>query len=265
MDWMFLANPIFYILLGMLLFVPVVCLVSACEQEQWSVSRDKVGKFLKEWVAATDTSMLGKAMNLAGVSTIVLLLGLGAYGMNRLGDATIAHASGLFRHFGYEAARWASEQEGAQWDDLRFAYRELSWIGSDEAAWEAAKAEMGRLDIRFFRTLAMLFVLIGIAGLIDVLTAVLSRNNAKTEPQSFRKRGDLLILVGILGVIYSVFIWAERQDKFVRNVAARYEDAYLESVRGRPEWPETSPFATHSNKNEFIPGSLYANGRKDGE
>jgi hypothetical protein len=239
MFWDFVTDVAFYAFLGLLLFVPLTYLVAAFTATDVREARARVKAFLSNWIAGAEADAIGKVMGFAGVSAFCLLLGIGAYAANRLGDAVVPVTSWMTWH---DAARWSLEAR-QEWWELGWNYRTEAGIGGDEAAWERSKAGMGRYDVRFFRTSLVLFGVIAVAGAADLLRRHRGRpGDAMPSLATLRKRGLSLMLAGAFGAVASQVLWAERQDQFVRNLSARYDDVYWSRYCELPLVAQSYPY-----------------------
>jgi hypothetical protein len=243
MAWDFISDIGFYGFLGLLFSLPLTYLAGAV----WRVSQKTATIRLRDnadrWIGAADAGAIGKLLGLAGVSTICLLLGFGAYAANRVGDAAMPITSRVVGHFGDDEVAWSIEQEDGGWRQLRYDFRDLSGIGGDEVEWERAKAAMGRYDVRFFRTAVVLFAIVALAALLDLGRSMFNRQVAEgilpwTERRS---RGWYLLAAGVVGMVISQFLWGDREGKFVENMLARYDNLYWSAYCELPPLPEGYP------------------------
>ena len=227
MTWSFIRDISFYALLGILSFVPIVAVVASFQNLPFAKARESTLKFLKKWATIAPTDWLGRVFNFAGLSTVLVLLGFLTYGLNRFGDATMPYTSTLVSHFGSDKVRWSIEHRDDDWHEVKFLFREVSGIKGDRLKWEEAKGHFGKYDVRFFRTVFFLFLLVLVAGVVDILSG-----------SKFRKRGYGLSLLAVLGLVASQWLWVERQEQYVVNLVSRYESVYMERNKGkRPELP----------------------------
>ena len=230
MIWAFLFDIGFYVLLGLLTFVPVVLLVAASRRASFPEAREAVKEFLNSWASIAPKDMLDKVFNIAGVSTALFILGFSAYAFNRLGDASMPYTSSLLQHFGNKKVRWSIEHAKDDWRDVKFCFREVTGIRGDRLRWEATKAELGKFDVRFFRTTLYLFVLLLVASVVDLTN------------KKYRRRGYALLAVSLVGILMSQFLWVERQANYIENLVSRYESVYLNQHETLPWLPDSYPY-----------------------
>lgn len=237
MDWVFVKDIGFYALLGLLTFVPLVAIVASVSKKRYGDAHNTLNDFLKKWGAIAPASFLNVVFKIAGTSTVLVLLGFLAYSLNRLGDSTMPHTSAWVGYFGSKKAGWSIENEG-DWDEVKYEFRIITGIRTDRQRWEKKKAELGKYDLRFFRTAFFLFVMIFTAGFIDVVYGgVLSRRRKVPKKGELRKRGCWLIFIALLGITLTQWLWVDRQEQYVKNLVAQYRDLY-EQKYGEEEKPE---------------------------
>ncbi|MHC4105277.1 MAG: hypothetical protein ACYSR9_10080, partial [Planctomycetota bacterium] len=123
--------------------------------------------------------------------------------------------SEIVSHFGYEKARWSIEQKDNDWHDVKKLYRTVTGIKKDRKKWEKAKGELGKWDVRLFRTFFILFIILLFAGFIDLIAN-----------KAFRNRGIFLVVFAITGLFLSQWLWVERQEKYIVNLMSGLEEAY---------------------------------------
>lgn len=243
MSWHFISSIGFYAFLGLLSSIPLTFLAAAVWGVDWRTAKTRLRAHADAWLEATDGDAIGKLLGLAGLSTIVLLLGGVAYTANHLGDSLMPYTSRATLHFGHEEVAWSIEHEKTGWRQLRYDYREISGIGADEVEWERAKVAMGRYDIRFFRTGVVLFGVLVLAGLWDLVRSASRKIPSGGGPSvaQLRRRAGGLLAVGIWGAITFQFLWAEREGRFVQNMVARYDNLYWSAHCDYPDLPTGYP------------------------
>lgn len=260
MDWIFVRDIGFYALLGLLTFVPLMVIVAAVGRKRYGDAHNALNDFLKKWASIAPDSFLKVVFRVAGTSTVLVLLGFLAYSLNRLGDSAMPHTSSWVGFFGSKKTGWSIELE-AKWDSVKYEFRKISDIRTKRQEWEQKKAELGKYDLRFFRTSFFLFLMVFAAGFIDIVYGGLLSKRGKTiknkaspgeiEPRrgELRKRGYWLVFIGLLGLILSQWLWVDRQTQYVKNLVAQYMDLY-EQRYGEGEIPR-------------ILDSYFSYGRKD--
>lgn len=248
MTWQFVSDIAFYTLLGLLLYVPIVSIVAGFMKIPFDEARDDVKEFLLGWASIASNDLADKLFKAAGISTVLVILAISAYSLNRLGDAVMPHTVKMTTYFGGEYVRWSINEEDNEWQNIKFDYKEIAGMGTDRVAWERTKAELGKFDVRFFRTSFLLFALIIVAGSVDLLLIVFDVSRKKTTLRVFdvsRKkimlRGVALFIVGFLGAVLSQWMWIEQKENYVKNLVSSYESLYFKKHNVRPTLPDSYP------------------------
>ena len=192
--------------------MPIFLLVAAISRSSIKESQTRTMLFLeqwggtapdsiKEWVRTTIGSTVGFALLVAMTATF-----------ENLGDGPlIPYISGKFNHFGGEYTQWSEEQK-KEWQHFRDGVR-INWhkahadedLSNDEA-WSKWKQRKGKDGVRVPRTLIFYSFVLAIAGLVDL------------AGKTFRKRGALLLLLGLAFSISFLYIWSDRKNNYVHNV-----------------------------------------------
>jgi len=227
MNWAFIKDILFYSFLGLISFVPLVIAVASLRNQSFRNARKETLGFLESWAKLASGDWLKTVFKVAGLSGVLVLLGFVAYGFNRLGDVTMPYTSQMVEHFGNRVVQWTIDNE-RDWDRVKFEFREVSGIRGDRQQWEKVKGELGVHDIRLFRVLFFLFLLISVAGLVDTIG---SRN--------LRRRGLFLFFLGMIGLAASQWLWIDRTKQYVINFVARYESTHLQKAGQKPLLPES--------------------------
>lgn len=193
--------------------MPIFLLVAAMTRSSLRDSQTKTMLFLeqwggiapssvKEWVRATIGSTVGFALLVALTGTF-----------NSLGDGPlIPYISGKFSHFGAEYTHWSDGHE-TEWKTFRDGVR-INWVkahpdddlNKDAASFDKWKQDRGKNRVRIPRTLIFFSLILAVAGLVDL------------TGKNFRKRGALLLIVGLTFTISFLYIWADRKNSYVHNV-----------------------------------------------
>lgn len=240
MNWDFLTDALFYGILGACLFAPLALLYAAARRISFVPACRRLGEVFDAWTSSAGATGLGKRVfGVAGLTATLVILAVGAYAANRLGDAAVPRLASAFDHFGYVATRWSVEEEHGEYDAVVYAFREVTGIRGDDDLYEARKAQMGRWSVRVFRTLVVLFALVLAAGSIDLAnSAGRRREGAALQPPAQRRRGLAALLVGAVGIVASLFLWSERQDRFTRNLLASYVNEHVTRQDRIPRLPD---------------------------
>lgn len=234
MNWMFIVDIAFFAILGLFTFPLIVLIVALLGGHTFDDARKKVKSFLANWGEVASKDFLDKLLSAAGITTTLFLLGFVAYTANRIGDAALPHSSSLFAYFRSAEVRWSVQSEG-EWDEVKRQFRDVTGIGPDRLKWEHAKAEMGKYDVRFFRTIAVMFFFLAI-----IAVAALAR-------RALRCRSLMVTGVALLALILSHWLWVERQEQYIENVLSRYVSEYMKQNNNQPPqrpasypgwWPE---------------------------
>jgi len=226
MNWIFIQDIVFYAILGIVTFVPLVAIVASLRKVSFKIARKQTFSFLETWANLAPKEWLQAIFTIAGLSGVLFLLSLGAYLFNRLGDETMPYTSKIVGHFGDRVIPWTIKY-GEDWDKIRKEFRTVSGIEHDSRKWEEAKVELGVREVRLSRVLFYLFLLLFVAGIADTVGS-----------KKFRSRGLCLLFIGMLGLAASQFLWVKRQKQFVTNLVARYETTYSSKNKGqKPELP----------------------------
>jgi hypothetical protein len=235
MSWMFVRHIAFYALLGMILFIPLVFLIAAFRKKDFKGAYVELKNFLEKWAVVAKPGLMKIIFNVAGISTVLVLLGFGAYYLNRIGDTTMPITSAWVSHFNNELVRWSIEHKDDEWSNMKFNYREITEIRGDRLKWEEAKVRMGKIDVRFFRIIFFCFLLLLIAGTRDLF----SRTEKKPKKEvKYINRAIGLLLIAIIGLIISQWLWVERQWRYVDNLLAQYRSEYKHKHDDKePEFP----------------------------
>lgn len=193
--------------------MPIFLLVAAITRSSLKESQTKTMLFLeqwggiapdsvKEWIRTTIGSTVGFALLVALTATF-----------NSLGDGPlIPYISGKLNHFGVEYTQW-SEGHETEWKTFRDGVR-INWVkahpeedlNKDAASWDKWKQGKGKDSVRVPRTLIFFSFILAIAGLVDL------------TDKTFRKRGALLLILGLTFSISFLYIWADRKNSYVHNV-----------------------------------------------
>lgn len=236
MNWMFITDLAFYAVMGFLTFPMVVLIYSLLRGKSFDDAYKDVKAFLSKWAAIQPRDFVDRVLRVTGITTVAFLLGFGAYLANRVGDAGMPYTASWFGYFGSEQVRWANEHH-SEWKRVLMELRTVSGIEHDRVKWEEAKAQAGKFDVRLFRTVAVLSLVVAISGLIALFRA------------STRGAAAVTLIVGLLGTLGSHALWAEREDQYMENVIARYASEYRQvnenALPTRPAfhkgwWPEPS-------------------------
>lgn len=229
MDWMFIVDIVFYAVVGLLvcpLFVLAVALLGGMTFDR---AYEAVKAFLAKWTAIQPQDFLDKVFKTSGVATVVFLLGFGAYLGNRIGDAALPHTAAAFAYFGSKQVRWSIEAQ-KEWNEVKQRFRDVTGIGPDRIKWEEAKVNLGRYDIRFFRTMTVAFFIVSVSAIVALF-------------RKASRRGAVNVLVAsVLMLIMSHWLWVEREQQYVENLVSRYIGDYMKAHDGKvPESPATYP------------------------
>lgn len=233
-SWEFFREFWLHIVLGMIAIVPITSLTAALGRTTHREARGTVRAFLRDWSATTPRVVWGVVRWLR-VSGSVFLLALFAWAFNRLGDASLPWLSGLFGHFGEERVAWEVNYS-QEYDTLRYSYRVVTGIGSDDARWEREKVRLGSYTYTIFRTTFWLAVAIVAAGFITLVSG----------RRAHRRRGLGEILGGVVAALVSIRLWAAAEDTFIQRVEARYRNRVWEATRQEPLLPGHYPGARAS-------------------
>lgn len=229
MSWAFILDNAFFAILGLLTFPILVLFVSSVSAWEYEDTRKTVTDFLANWGQLASGKFINSLLNTAGVGSTLLLLGFLAYTANRTGDALVPKTARAFSYFGSEEVRWSAEWKG-EWKDLKWAFRDATGIGPSRVKWEKAKGEMGKYDVRLFRTAAVLLLCTAVGAIVGLIRRT-------------RWRRETVVLgFALLSIVHAHWLWAERKEKFIENVVSRYTDEYMQSHEGSPpDIPENYP------------------------
>lgn len=231
MYWKFIAHLEFYAVLGLILVAPVAFFVGAVNDLRIADAFRKTKGFFDQLDEVVRYKFLPNSLKVTGLTATLFLFAIFAYYTDRLGDTVMPKLSPVVGHFGEERLKWSIEQEG-DWGSLKFNYRVVTNIHGDRKKWEDKKTELGKGDVRLFRTLVFYFVLLAIAGVVDL-----------SASGKFRRRGVSVLLIGILGTVLCIMVWAERKDKYIENLVADHADVYTKVKKEPPHFPDSYPSA----------------------
>ncbi|MCP4256794.1 MAG: hypothetical protein GY774_04605 [Planctomycetes bacterium] len=221
MSWTFILDNAFFAILGLLTFPILVLFVSSVSGWKYEDARKTVTDFLANWGQLASGKFINSLLNVAGVSSTLLLLSFLAYTANRTGDALVPKTGRIFFYFGSEEVRWSAEWKG-EWKDVKWDLRDAAGIGSNRVRWEEAKGEMGKYDVRLFRTATVLLLGVAVGAIVGLIR--------KTR----RHREAVILGFALLSIILMHWLWVERQEKYIENVVSRYTDEYMQSHEGDP-------------------------------
>ena len=193
--------------------MPIFLLVAAITRSNLKESQTNTMMFLEQWGGIAPDSVREWIRTIIG-STVgfALLVALTAT-FNNLGDGPlIPHISGLLNHFGAEYTQ-LSERHESEWKTFRDGIR-INWVkahpeedlNKDTESWDKWKQGKGKDNVRVSRTLIFFSFILAIAGLVDL------------TGKTFRKRGALLLIIGVAFSISFLYIWADRKNSYVHNV-----------------------------------------------
>jgi len=228
MIWMFTVDIAFYAIVGVVSLPLLILSIATLGGLKYEDARQRVRTFLANWGDVVPQDLLDRLLRLGGISTLVFLLAFTAYTANRIGDAALPHTSAAFGYFRSAKVGWSICSEN-EWDTLKQDFREVAGIRSDRLMWEKAKAEMGKYDVRLFRTVAVMCL-----GLALIASAVVGRRR-------YRRRVIYTALVAWLAVVLTQWLWVERQEQYIENLVSRYQCEHLEKFNRPPDKPEHYP------------------------
>jgi hypothetical protein len=236
MKWMFIVDIGFYALLGLLTFPLLVLMLAHVSGMTFSDAYKRLKSFQAEWAEIAPKDLFDRVLKTSGVTAVLVVLGIGPYLANRIGDAVIPHSSAVFKYFGSDVVRWSVESS-EEWDNIKWDFRNVTAINADKSKWEEAKGEMGRHDVRFFRTLAVMSMCVGISAVCGLL-----RGGA-------RSKAFIGLVSALLVLVASHWVWVDREQQFIKNLIARYVSEHMKArdnaMPVRPAsykgwWPELS-------------------------
>ncbi len=177
---------------------------------------NRIKTFLAKWADFQHQNFLERLLKASGVTVVLFLLGFIAYIANRIGDAAIPKSAAAFGYFGNDQVRWSIESE-REWDEVKRRFRDITRIGPDRLKWEQAKAEMGRYDVRFFRTVAVMSFFVAISAVVALFR------------KGTRSKASVTLLTAILVLIASHWLWVEREQQYMENLISRYVSEYMKT------------------------------------
>ena len=216
MIWMLIVDIVFFALLGLLTFPLVVLMVAHLSGATFDNAYNRVKAFLAKWAEVQPQDFLDRVLKASGVTAVLFLLGFGAYVANRVGDAAIPQSAAAFGYFGSDQVRWSVESE-KEWDEVRRRFRDVTGIGPDRLKWEQAKAEMGRYDVRFFRTVAAMSFFVAISAVVALFR------------KGTRSKAFVTLLTAFLVLVASHWLWVEREQQYMENLISRYVSEYMKT------------------------------------
>lgn len=228
MIWMFTVDIAFYAIVGVVSLPILILSIATLGGLKYEDARQRVKDFLVNWGDVASQDLLDRLLRLGGISSLVFLLAFGAYTANRIGDAALPLTSKAFGYFHSEMVEWTICYSKDEWKPLKQDFREVTGIGSDRLLWEKAKAEMGKYDVRLFRTVAVMCL-----GLALIASAAVGRKR-------YRRRVIYTALVAWVAVVLTQWLWVERQEQYIENLVSRYQCEYLKQHKMPPE-PENYP------------------------
>jgi len=223
-----MIDILFYAIIGLVTVPFLVLIVSLCKGTTYEQARLTLKSFLQGWADFASPDFIDKVFKTAGITTTLFLLGFVAYTANRVGDATLPHTAAVFSYFKMDKVEWSVVHE-QEWKEAKWDFRETSGIDWNRLEWERTKAELGKYDVRFFRTIAVMFFVLAIAGLVGLLK------------RGKRIRGLVAMLAALLALTASHFLWAERQDQYIENLMSRYMSEYMSEHGNPPPMPNSYP------------------------
>ena len=120
---------------------------------------------------------------------------------------TLPRISSWCQNFGKPRVGWSFVEHDGDWSKSKYTFREVNDIKGDRAKWEAAKLELGKASVRFFRTAFYFALLLLIAGAIDIVS-----------DGNYRGRGIVFVVIGLTAVPVCIALWAARHEKYVENL-----------------------------------------------
>ena len=227
MRWMFIVDVSFYAVLGILTFPLLVLVVSLLSGGSFDDGYNKVKTFLTKWADIQPQAFLDRVLKASGVTAVLFVLAFGAYFANRIGDAAIPYSSAVFGYFGSDTVRWSVKSEN-EWDEVKRRFRDETGIGPDRLKWEQAKADMGMYDVRFFRTIAVLFFFVAGSAVVASFR------------KGSRRKAAAALLTAILVLVVSHGLWVEREQQYIENLTSRYVSEYMKTHNNvPPERPQS--------------------------
>jgi hypothetical protein len=231
-EWEFVRDFRFYCLVGIVAALPVAILLAAASRTTYEEATKRFQRFLTQWASLGSNATWKVVLTgVAGVSGSVVLLALLAWGLSRIGDIALPHASSALDHFDTPRVAWSIEYPD-EWHGLRYQYRELSGIKADLQEWERAKDKFGAGSYRFFRIMFCLALLIAAAGVTNLLRRLTWR------------KGTLELAAGVALTVLATALWVDRNDRYIRNLAAEYKSLVATHA---PPMPAHYPDQTGEN------------------
>ena len=183
-------------------------------------------EFLTAWANIAGEGFWKAAVKVGGTGGVIALLAFGAFVLNILGDAAIPQLSRWVGHFRSENVRWSIEH-AKHWDELKSDYRTMMDVGGmKRGEWFKIKDELGKWQVRIFRITFWLCLILLSAGVIDLFS-----------PHDFGNRGVAYSLSGFLGLLASMWLWANREGQYVENFLHHYRHEYEKKHENGPQMP----------------------------
>ena len=231
---MYLTNPsvhdaLLYPLLAVIGASPLVLLFAAVRGFDTREAARELSRSLGSIGSLMPGALPGKRRSL-GIAFGLFLGTVLAMVLGHLANNLMPHLTFL-PHGSSETTEWALLDPNDDWRTYRSRYKAsyLENSGVKEKGWQAHKHELGRGSVRSARTLFSFSLLLGIAGLVDLV-------------RRRRHRGVASLLVSCLACLVLYFFWYDREGHYVREMVMSASRLPPEL---RPELPSTAPQLLH--------------------
>jgi len=200
------SNRILFPILTVIGIMPVFFLVAAVMRRSLKRAKEITLKFLDDWANQAPLSLRGVISSILGFAGGFALLVALTFGFNRIGDATMPFISKQVGHFNYSLVAWSVEHR-SDWEDFRNSYK-VEWKKENrEKKWKDHKiADMEKWQVKIARILFYYSLLLVVAGGFDIFS------------KRYRKRGLVLLVVGIIATSAFLLYWVERKEHYINDV-----------------------------------------------
>ncbi len=200
------SNTILFPILTVIGIMPVFFLVAAVMRRSLKRAKEITLKFLEDWANQAPVSLRGAISSILGFAGGFALLVALTFGFNRIGDATMPFISKQVGHFNNRVVAWSVEHR-YDWENFRNVYR-FKWEKENpEKKWKDHKIEdLEKWQVKIARILFYYSLLLVVAGGFYIFS------------RRFRKRGLVLLVVGIIATSACLLCWVDRKEHYINEV-----------------------------------------------
>jgi hypothetical protein len=200
------SNTILFPILTVIGIMPVFFLVAAVMRRSLKRAKEITLKFLEDWANQAPVGLRGAISSILGFAGGFALLVALTFAFNRIGDATMPFISKQVRHFNYSLVA-SSVEHPKDWKNFRNEYR-VEWEKENPGKkWKDHKIEdLEKWHVKIARILFYYSLLLVAAGGFDIFS------------RRYRKRGLVLLVVGIIATSACLLCWADRKESYIDEI-----------------------------------------------